>query len=116
MKILYLVRGFKEDSFFNNTDELYKRREMNTGNKIFETAVDKYISHSSNEVDYMWMPDFRLNLTDKQADEINNEYDIIIVAFANYIKESFLSKEDSYITTFLNSIKKIKIPFHIIGI
>lgn len=74
------------------------------------------ISHSSNEVDYMWMPDFRLNLTDKQADEINNEYDIIIVAFANYIKESFLSKEDSYITTFLNSIKKIKIPFHIIGI
>lgn len=42
MKILYLVRGFKEDSFFNNTDELYKRREMNTGNKIFETAVDKY--------------------------------------------------------------------------
>lgn len=93
MKILYLVRGFKEDSFFNNTDELYKRREMNTGNKIFETAVDKYISHSSNEVDYMWMPDFRLNLTDKQADEINNEYELLLLHLLTILRSRFYLKK-----------------------
>ena len=114
MKILYLVRGIRKKSFFNNIDELYSRGN-NTGNMVFETAVEKYISYDSNEIDYMLIHDFRLNLTDEQANDINNKYDIIIVAFANCIAEYPLSVEEGYITTFLNSIKKIKIPFNIIG-
>ena len=100
MKILYIVRGLANASFFNNSDEMIDRAG-NTGNKVFETAVEKYISHNSNTIDYMLVRDFKFNLTDKEVRDINNKYDTIVIALANNIHHNL-----EHISALLNQIKK----------
>ncbi|UQY80097.1 polysaccharide pyruvyl transferase [Candidatus Hepatincola sp. Av] len=112
--ILYPSVKQLNDTFSFQLKQLSALYSENTGNIIFTTAIHKYLLHPNNKLDITYFNKdflFSPNL-DQLSDNINNNYNYVILPAANWIRKN----NDVFFLRITNIIKKIKVPVIIIGL
>lgn len=106
-----LIRGHM--SPFDNLDAAtVLNRDLigtNAGNLIFLNSVIRILMTEDTQID-VW--NTRYDVTSKEIDRINSEYDCVLLPFANAFRLTYQSEMQKITTV----IKKLKIPCVVVGV
>ena len=122
MKKIALYRGKTIDcDIFKPTDytsfyENYSVSGGNVGNKLFNTATEKYITNSYTKYEYFLYDEvnFIPFIKDNAAEEINGNFDLVLMPQANIFGNSDFHKK--LLSMWSIGISKIKIPVIVLGV
>jgi len=123
MRKIVLYKGLSVDcDNFTPTDyktfysEYTNKGKGNVGNKLFGQAVEKYITNDYTSYTYVFYDEtnFIPFATDINIDEINENYDLVLMPQANIFCDSELHR--NLLKMWTKGIKQFKIPVFVIGV
>ncbi|MGW1060333.1 polysaccharide pyruvyl transferase family protein [Micromonospora rubida] len=104
-----LLRAKKGPFDVYSPEETFERNWIgdNTGNLVFSHAAHKILRTSTAQIT---SSEFRAN--PREADEINERYDVFVVPLANAFRRSYASR----LGTMTRLIERLKIPVVVVGV
>lgn len=96
--------GTVPTSYYKLRKHVLSQNGINTGNKIFITAVEQYLSKEN--IDYWAMP-----YQTVCAERISEEFDMVIAPLANIFQFGF----SDFLNDLASWVERLRIPFFILG-
>lgn len=122
MKKIILYRGktidcdiFKPTNYSSFFDD-YKISGGNVGNKLFNTATEKYITNPYTNYKYVMYDEINFIpfINKEDVEEANSNYDLVIMPQANIFCNSSFHK--NLLTMWKKGIEQFKIPVYVLGV
>lgn len=123
MRKIIIYRGSSIDSdvflpvnYDRICNDYSQRGGGNVGNKLFNQAIEKYISNDYTQYDYIYYDEIHFIpiVGNVNFDEINENYNLVIMPQANIFCDSLFHKK--LLNMWTAGISNFKIPVYVLGV